>query len=89
MDLWAIGILAYELHLGSSPFNINEQEDLVKIVTEEVEFPTSKKISKEFKDFILAILKKNPKDRLPSKDLLNLDFIRKYRDLETCEELCQ
>ncbi len=32
VDLWAVGILAYELHLGSSPFNINEQEDLVKIV---------------------------------------------------------
>jgi serine/threonine protein kinase len=57
-------------------------------VTDEVEFPQNKKVSKEFKDFITAILKKNPKERLPSKELLGLEFIRRYRDLETCEELC-
>ena len=43
-----------------------------------------KKISKEFRDFIKAILKKNPKERLACKELLGLDFIRKYRELETC-----
>ena len=53
-----------------------------------MEFPSNKRVSKEFKEFIHAILKKNPKERMPSKDLLVLDFIRKYRDLETCEELC-
>lgn len=30
-------------------------------VTDEVEFPSNKKVSKEFKEFIHAILKKNPK----------------------------
>jgi serine/threonine protein kinase len=38
-------------------------------------------VSKEFRDFIVAILKKNPKERLPCKDLLAMEFIRKYRDL--------
>jgi serine/threonine protein kinase len=33
VDLWAIGILAYELVIGNSPFEINEQHDLIKIVT--------------------------------------------------------
>lgn len=32
VDLWAIGILAYELLLGKSPFDICEQQDLYKIV---------------------------------------------------------
>jgi len=32
VDLWAIGILAYELLIGNSPFEINEQQDLIKIV---------------------------------------------------------
>lgn len=54
-----------------------------------MQFPPNKTISKEFKEFIKQILKKNPKERMACKDLLSLDFIRKYRDLETCEELCQ
>ena len=41
----------------------------------------ARKTSKEFRDFIIAILKKNPKERLPCKDLLSMDFIKKYRDL--------
>lgn len=32
VDLWAIGILAFELYLGCSPFDINDQTDLIKIV---------------------------------------------------------
>ena len=50
-------------------------------VTDEVDFPASKKVSREFKEFIQAILKKNPKERLPCKELLSMEFIRKYQDL--------
>lgn len=50
-------------------------------VTEEVQFPPNKKISREFKEFLTAILKKNPKERMDSNQLLHLDFIRKYREL--------
>ena len=32
VDIWAVGILAYELMVGSSPFDIADREDLHKIV---------------------------------------------------------
>lgn len=32
VDLWAIGVLTFELFYGKSPFDINEQQDLMKIV---------------------------------------------------------
>jgi hypothetical protein len=34
---------------------------------------------------LAAILKKNPKERMESGQLVHLEFIRKYRELETCE----
>lgn len=54
-----------------------------------MQFPQNKPTSREFKEFIKQILKKNPKERMACKDLLSLEFIRKYREFETCEELCQ
>ena len=54
-----------------------------------MQFPQNKPTSRESKEFIKQILKKNPKERMACKDLLSLEFIRKYREFETCEELCQ
>ncbi len=58
-------------------------------VTDDIVFPSHKKISPSFKDFIIQILRKNPKDRMNCSQLLGLEFIKKYQEIETCEELCQ
>ncbi len=48
-------------------------------MTDEVQFPPHKKITKSFKDFIREILKKNPKERMPCNQLLGMEFIKKYK----------
>ena len=39
VDLWAIGILAYELFFNASPFNITSQDELFKIITDDITYP--------------------------------------------------
>lgn len=57
-------------------------------MTDKVTFPIDVKVSKEFEEFIDHILKKSPKERLSSSELLSMKFIKKYDAFETCEELC-
>jgi hypothetical protein len=56
-----IGILAFELIYGRVPFEIRTEDDLVKVVDEDIYFPKSVPISPVTKHFILCCLKKNPK----------------------------
>lgn len=44
-DLWSIGILSYELVVGQMPFQIQDQRQLAKIVTQPIEFPKELDIS--------------------------------------------
>ena len=32
VDIWAVGVLLYELLLGDSPFQVNDPQELFKIV---------------------------------------------------------
>jgi serine/threonine protein kinase len=39
IDIWSTGVLTFELIFGRIPFDIRAQEDLRKIVEEELKFP--------------------------------------------------
>lgn len=65
IDWWMLGILIYELLIGITPFYSDNQSQIFESIQEkEVKFPSTIPISSECKDFIVQILKKDPKDRL-------------------------
>jgi serine/threonine protein kinase len=63
VDLWSIGILAYELTTGDTPFYQQNKEDtMAKIVHGQLEFPGY--LSEDLKIFVKAVVQKDPSKRL-------------------------
>ena len=69
VDIWAIGILTYEMMSGKAPFQADAQDPAriySRILNTEPKFTSAnwKGAGWEVVDFIQSLLKKNPKDRL-------------------------
>lgn len=71
--------MAYELLFGRVPFEIRTEDDLVKVVDEEIYFSKGISVSQDAKDFILSCLHKNPKDRLTMNKLVDHPFIHRSK----------
>lgn len=63
-DIWSLGIIAYEMLVGTIPFNIETKQELRKIIEDDFTFPSELNISDKAQDFVFKILKKNPMERL-------------------------
>jgi serine/threonine protein kinase len=72
-----MGVLTFELIFGRIPFDIRTQEDMSKIVEEELKFPYEREISGECKDFIMRCLEKDSFKRWDTSRLLKHAFLRK------------
>jgi serine/threonine protein kinase len=57
IDVWAYGILVYELFTGENPFKIREKSDLNRVITEEVTIGDN--MPEKLKDFLLFALIKD------------------------------
>lgn len=75
-DIWSLGVLAYQILVGQLPFKIERSSELRKIIEDEVEFPSNVEVTKEAKDFVLKILKKNPCQRMKIDGLLKHSFLQ-------------
>lgn len=62
VDIWSIGILAFELSSGNAPF-FNKDNKKTKRDIKKTHFKMPEFFSDNLKDFVNQILKKNPGER--------------------------
>lgn len=70
----------YEFLIGENPFKITKEEELIKIIKDEIKIPSYVQLSDEATNFLFACLQKNPEHRLSIRELLQHDFFKKYPD---------
>lgn len=74
-DIWCLGILTYELLVGRSPFFHSESSKIKKnILSNQIMFTTD--LSRNAKDFISRLLKRNPKERMTLSEALTHPFLK-------------
>uniref|UniRef100_A0A452FSQ0 Serine/threonine-protein kinase PLK4 n=1 Tax=Capra hircus TaxID=9925 RepID=A0A452FSQ0_CAPHI len=89
-DIWSLGCMFYTLLIGRPPFDTDTVKNtLNKVVLADYEMPTF--LSREAKDLIHQLLRRNPADRLSLSSVLDHPFMsrnssKKSKDLGTVED---
>ena len=84
IDIWAIGIIIYQLILGELPFyDVDKDKEKIKpkIMKGEFKFPENAIISNAAKDLIKQILVKDPSKRPTLNQILRHEFFKLGRSI--------
>ena len=74
LDVWALGVLIYEMVHGYAPFRANKESDKCQqILNLEINFANH--VSNQLKDLVLSILQVEPEDRPTVDDILRHQWI--------------
>lgn len=92
IDVWALGILLYEMVHGRSPYRAKNLKDITHKMLNDNIISFSNDISPDLSDLITNILRLNPLERLTLKQIFDHQWVRRmcvfldYKELEDKEE---
>jgi serine/threonine protein kinase/predicted protein tyrosine phosphatase len=86
-DMWALGVITYELIFGHEPFQCGPSDDVFRRITDMSPFcpitfaRPGLQMNPSLQSFVLALLDKNPDTRPQASDTLRHPYLRRNKDL--------